>query len=135
VNLNLLLALVTGSCFAFWPLAMNQSNVRGIPFAFLYSLMTAFCALPFAIRDGVGSAVRWGYVLAAVALIVISTFTFNIMMSRTTKLEASTYFLVVIVTQTVLVSLAAVAANNWTVGWSKVVGLIFALGAVYLLMK
>jgi len=128
-------SVVAGILFGIWPLLMNRSGLSGNLGTFVFAAAVLLCVFPFAVSSlqSIGTA-NWIWAVAAGILGAIGLIAFNTVLSKTTPQTVGTFFVLMIVVQTVVPAIYQ-AIMNGGLPFSKIVGFVFAAVAAVLLLK
>jgi len=128
-------SVAAGILFGIWPLLMNRSGLSGNLGTFVFAAAVLLCVFPFAVSSlqSIGTA-NWIWAVAAGILGAIGLIAFNTVLSKTTPQTVGTFFVLMIVVQTVVPAIYQ-AIMNGGLPFSKIVGFVFAAVAAVLLLK
>ena len=128
-------SIIAGVLFGIWPLVMNRSGLAGNLATFVFASVVLICVFPFAVGNlsDIGNS-YWVWAVAAGVFAAVGLLLFNSVLSKATPQSVGTFFVLMIIIQTVVPAVYQVIMNG-EISFTKLAGFVLAAVASFLLIK
>jgi len=128
-------SIIAGVLFGIWPLFMNRSGLAGNLASFVFASVVLLSVSPFAVSNlSQLSNSYWLWAVAAGVFAAVGLLLFNSVLSKATPQSVGTFFVLMIIIQTVVPSVYQVIMNG-EISITKLAGFVLAVVASFLLVK